>query len=187
MKNAVGTPAEWRDIPGYDGAYQISWEGKVRTWRWRGEQFSKRPRILTSFVRKPRGKASRRSGREYVKLTDRNGISKDVPVLQLMVQVWFGGCPPGKIPYHKNSDTKDHCVNNIGFLSPKELDRRTGAKARRIPVAKVDSTGEIVAYYPSARAAARANHMSYQAVLDRCNGKIKKPYALDGHTYIFDR
>lgn len=187
MKKAVGTPAEWRDIPGYDGAYQISWEGKVRTWRWRGEHFLKNPRILTSFVRKPRGKANRRSAREYVKLTDRNGTSKDVPVLQLMVQVWLGGCPPGKIPYHKNGDTTDHCVNNIGFLSPKELGSRTGAKARRIPVAKVDCTGEIVAYYPSARAAARANHMSYQAVLDRCNGKIKKPYALDGHTYIFDR
>ena len=56
-----------------------------------------------------------------------------------------------------------------------------------MPVAKVTPAGEIVAVYQSARAAAKANHMSYQAVLDRCNGKVKKPYALDGHTYIFDK
>lgn len=47
--------------------------------------------------------------------------------------------------------------------------------------------GEIVAVYPSARAAARENHMSYQTVLDRCNGKVKQPFALDGHTYQFEK
>ncbi len=62
----------------------------------------------------------------------------------------------------------------------------TGGKASRRPVAKVNAAGEIVAYYPSARKAAKANHMSYQTVLDRCNGKVKKPFALDGHTYRFD-
>ena len=187
MNRALGTPAEWRDIPGYGGAYQISWEGKVRTWRWRGDHFLKKPRIMTPFIRKPRGKANRRNARQFVKLTDAAGVSRNVPVMGLMVQVWLGGCPSGKVPYHKNGDTTDHCASNIGFLTQKELGRRTGAKAKRIPVAKVNRAGEIVELYPSARAAARANHMSYQTVLDRCNGKIKKPYALDGHTYIFDR
>lgn len=37
-----------------------------------------------------------------------------------------------------------------------------------------------------AREAAKANHMSYQTVLDRCNGKVKNPYALDGFTYRFE-
>lgn len=187
MKKAVGTPAEWRDIPGYNGAYQISWEGKVRTWRWRGDHFLKQPRLMIPYIRKPRGKANRRSAREYVKLTDRNGVSRDVSVLGLMVKVWLGGCPKGMVPYHKNGITSDHCASNIGFATRKKLGKLTGAKASRMPVAKVDRNGEIVDLYPSARAAARANHMSYQAVLDRCNGKIKKPYALDGHTYIFDR
>lgn len=187
MKNAVGTPNEWRDIPGYDGAYQISWEGKVRTWRWRGDRFLKNPKLMTPYVRKPRGKDKKRSPRQYVKLTDREGVSREVDVMGLMVNVWLGGCPEGKVPYHKNGITSDHCASNIGFLTSKELGRLTSAKAGRIPVAKVAPNGEIVAWYPSARAAARANNMSYQTVLDRCNGKIKKPYALDGHTYIFDR
>ena len=72
-------------------------------------------------------------------------------------------------------------------VSGAELGKRTGASAARIPVAKVTPEGEIVEVYPSARVAARENHMSYQTVLDRCNGKVKKPFALDGHTYQFER
>ena len=59
------------------------------------------------------------------------------------------------------------------------------AAARR-PVVKITPAGEVVEAYPSARAAAKANHMSYQAVLDRCNGKVKKPFALDGYDYRFE-
>lgn len=175
----------WRNIPGYDGAYQISWEGQVRSWRWRGDHFVKEPKILTQFIRKPRGGA-RRSARRYVKLTDSQGRSREVAVIRLMVVTWFGGYPPGKVAYHKNGDLTDHCYTNIGFATPRELGRMTGGKASRRPVAKVNAAGEIVAYYPSARKAAKANHMSYQTVLDRCNGKVKKPFALDGHTYRFD-
>lgn len=186
MSGVQGSPTEWRDIPGYDGAYQISWGGQVRTWRWRGDHYRREPKILTPYVRKPRGKA-RRSNRRYVKLTDSQGRAKEVAVLRLMVEVWLGGYPPGKVAYHKNGVPTDFCASNIGFATPRELGRMTGAKSRRIPVAKITQDGEIVKIYPSARKAAAANHMSYQAVLDRCNGKIKKPFALDGYTYRFER
>lgn len=183
---ARGCPVdEWLDIPGYEGAYQISWGGLVRTWRWRGEHYLKEPKLLTQYVRHPRcnGKKSRR---RYVKLTDAAGRSKEVAVLRLMVEVWFGGYPPGMVAYHKNGNLTDHSYNNIGFATPRKLGQMTGAKAKRKPVAKVNEAGEAVAFYSSAREAAKANHMSYQTVLDRCNGKIKKPFALDGHTYAFD-
>ena len=122
----------------------------------------------------------------FVKLTDENGVSRCVSVLGLMAEAWLGGKRPGQVPYHKNGDLKDNWVGNIAFTSRQELGRRTGANATRIPVAKVTPEGEIVAVYPSARVAARENHMSYQTVLDRCNGRVKKPFALDGHTYQFD-
>lgn len=63
--------------------------------------------------------------------------------------------------------------------------RRIVKRSRRRPVAKIDSAGNVIAVYSSAREAARANFMSYQAVLDRCNGKVQKPYVLDGFTYQF--
>ncbi len=182
----ANSPAEWRDIPGYDGAYQISWGGQVRTWRWRGPSYMRVPKLLTQYVRQPRGK-DRKSNRRYVKLTDPKGNAKEVSVMRLMVEVWLGGYPPGMVAYHKNGNPKDFCAANIGFTTPRKLGQMTGAKSRRIPVAKVDPRGEVVALYPSARKAAKANHMSYQAVLDRCNGKVKNPLALDGHTYRFEK
>ncbi len=178
--------AWWRDIPGYDGAYQISRDGQVRTWRWRGAHYCAAPRLLSQFMRRPKGK-TRRSGRRYVKLTDAAGRGKDVSVLRLMVEVWLGGYPKGKVAYHKNGNPADNSIGNIGFITPRQLGQLTGAKARRIPVAKVTEDGRIVAVYPSARKAAKANHMSYQTVLDRCHGKVKKPYALDGYTYRFEK
>lgn len=158
----------------------------MRSWRWRGDHLAKEPRLLTQYVRKPRGKA-RRSARRYVKLTDPGGRSKEVAVIRLMVEAWFGGCPPGKVAYHKNGNPADHCYTNIGFIEPRKLGRLTGAKARRQPVAKVNEAGEVVEVYSSARKAAKANHMSYQAVIDRCHGKVKKPFALDGHTYRYEK
>lgn len=176
----------WRDIPGYNGAYQISRSGEVRSWRWRGEHLSKDARILTQYTRKPRGKA-RRNARQYVKLTDPSGRARDVAVIRIMVEVWFGGYPPGKVAYHKNGDTRDHSCGNIGFIEPGKLGQLTGGKARRQPVAKVNEAGEVVAVYPSARKAAKANHMSHQTVIDRCHGRIKKPFALDGYTYRYEK
>ena len=177
------TGEDWRQITGYGGVYEISDMGNVRSWRWRGQHRAERPHLLTPFMRRRR---NREQG-PFVKLTDENGAQKAVSVMGLMVQVWLGGKPPGKVPYHRNGDRKDNWVGNIAFASSRDLGKKTGASAARIPVVKVTPEGEIVAAYPSARAAARANHMSYQTVLDRCNGRVKKPFALDGHTYRFDK
>lgn len=173
---------EWRCIPGYGGMYQINWDGEVRTWRWRKDKIAQKPRILNQFMAR-RGRTGRA---RFVKLIDSNGKAQDVKVLRLMAEVWLGGIPEGKVPYHKNGDLADHCVNNVGFATRQELGKMFGAKASRIPVAKVTPDGEIVEVYPSARAAAKANYMSYQSVIDRCNGKVKNPYALDGHNYIWE-
>ena len=178
----VNYTGEWRDIPGYGGAYQISFEGDVRTWRWRGMKFSKKPRLMVAYLRS-RGRKSRR---RYVKLTDKNGKSRDVSVLKTMVDVWHSGGKPGLVPYHKNGDLNDNIVSNIGFATKEQLGKMTGAKATRRPVVKIDKNGQIVDAYKSAREAGRRNFMSYQAVIDRCHGKVKNPYALDGHTYLYD-
>ena len=90
-------------------------------------------------------------------------------------------------PHERGLDQLMLIYTNIGFIEPRKLGQLTGAKAGRQPVAKVNEDGEVVAIYPSARKAAKANHMSYQAVIDRCHGKIKKPFALDGHTYRYEK
>lgn len=176
---------DWRDIPGYDGAYQISRMAEVRCWKWRGRR-TKTSHLLTQYRKKPRGKG-RRSGRYYFKLTSPDGKAREVAVISLMVDVWLGGRPPGKVAYHRNGDLADSCLHNIAFATPQELGAMTGAQSSRRPVEKVSTSGEVIAVYSSARAAAHANHMSYQTVLDRCNGKVKNPFALDGYNYRFEK
>ena len=173
---------EWRNIPGYDGAYQINFEGEVRTWRGRRKKISKKPHPMTAYLR-GHGKKTRR---RYVKLTDANGNATEVSVMKIMVEVWLNGGNPGLVPFHKNGDLADNYVDNIGFATKEQLGKMTGAKATRRPVVKIDPDGEIVSIYSSAREAGRENYISYQAVIDRCHGKVKKPYALDGHTYLYD-
>ena len=55
----------------------------------------------------------------------------------------------------------------------------------RRPVEKINREGNAVAWYPSVRAAAVANYMNRQSVLDRCNGITQKPYGEDGCTFRF--
>lgn len=147
---------------------------------------TKAPHFLTQYRKKPRGKG-RRSGRYYFKLTAPDGKACEVAVIGLMVDVWLGRRPPGKVAYYRNGDLADSCLHNIAFATPRELGAKTGAQSSRRPVGKIDTSGDVVAVYSSARAAARANHMSYQTVLDRCNGKVKNSYALDGHNYRFEK
>lgn len=60
-------------------------------------------------------------------------------------------------------------------------------KREKRRVLKIRRDGSIVKRYPSARAAALDNYMSVQSVLDRCNGKIKKPFAADGCSFVFEK
>ena len=171
-----------RDIPGYGGRYKVTDLGEVRSYWWRGQPMKNgKYRVLKAFTHH-----ADKSRRRYVKLTQSDGHSELVPVINLMVQTWSNGPPPGKVAYHKNGNLSDNSIYNIGFITRQDLGRRTGAASRRRPVAKIALSGQVVAHYSSARTAAKENHMSYQTVLDRCNDKVKQPYALDGHTYIFD-
>lgn len=63
--------------------------------------------------------------------------------------------------------------------------RQINKRNAKRPVVKVDEQGNVLAVYNSAREAARMNYISCQAVLDRCRGRVAKPFALDGSTYRF--
>lgn len=59
-------------------------------------------------------------------------------------------------------------------------------RSKRIPVAKLSANGELLAVYPSARKAAKANFMSGQTVTNHCNEKTNEILAPDGNRYVWD-
>lgn len=165
----------WTDIIGYNGKYQVDKEGNVR------RVFSSgKTRIMKPYHKKMSG-----SQRLVVKLTI-NGKAKEEILLQIVAKTFLGECPKGYVPYHKNGCQLDNYVNNIAYISRQELGKITGASSKRQPVAKIDSNGEIVDVYTSARQAAKSNFMSYQTVIDRCNGKCKSAFAPDGYAYAWE-
>ena len=152
----------WRDIPGYDGKYQVDMNGVVRRIYKSGKT-----RQMTPYHKKMSG-----SQRLVVKLT-KDGKPKEEILMQLVARAFLGLPPPGYVPHHENGCQSDNYIQNIEYISRRELGKKTGKNSRRQPVVKIDETGEIVEVYSSAREAAKQNFMSYQTVIDRCNGKCK--------------
>lgn len=162
-----------REIPGTDGRYEIDIFGNVfRVWKTKPERH-----LILPVVKR---------GHYEVKLTLQGG-RKVFCVHKLVQRTFLGETPPGKVLYHKNGNRLDNCMNNLDFITRKELGRKTGYRSKRIPVVKKTPSGEEVEFYRSAREAAKANYMSYQTIIDRCNGKVKKPVAPDGYVYCWDK
>jgi len=173
--------SDWKDIPSFDGKYQASIDGQVRR-----IYISGKTRLMTPYKKSSKTARKILRNRLFIHLTI-DGKSKEIAMLKIMVDTFLGEVPKSKVPYHKDGFVIHNELHNIGFICRKELGKMTGAESKRIPVTKIDRKGEQVAFYSSAREAARQNHMSYQTVLDRCNNKVKKPFELDGHNYQFDR
>lgn len=166
----------WRDVPGYDGKYQLDIEGNCRRVY---------PSGKTKIKKSWRKSTMQGSKRLLISLT-KDGKKKDWILMRLMALTFLGPCPEGCVPYHKNGIQHENHINNIGYINKRELGKKTGASSRRQPVAKIDCTGQIVEVYSSAREAARKNYMSRQTVTDRCNGRCKSAFAPDGYAYAWD-
>ena len=168
-------PFWWRNVPGYDGKYQVSPDGEIRRVYGSGLVCE-----LTPFKRKKR----KSSVWLFVKLT-RNGISKDIPLHKVIADTYLGKAPVGKVVRHKNGLFYDNRVENLEYIDREKLGKKTGGASLRMTVFKIDQAGNVIEIYKSAREAGKANYMSYQTVLDRCHGKVKNPYALSGFTFCF--
>lgn len=160
-------PEAWYDIPGYDGKYQINFYADVRRVYANGKY-----KILHGYIKSS-------NGRHVVKLN-----CKEKVVMSLMKDTFIGDLPEGYVCYHKNGIITDDELNNIGIIKRAELGKLTGLRNdRAFAIVKINSDGEIVDFYKSAREAGRKNFMSYQTINDRVNGKVKSLYAPDGFAY----
>lgn len=163
---------EWRTLDGYRYPVRVSDQGDVERQLPNGEW-----RKLTPYC------DSRHSWRVDLYLP--NGKRKHVSASKLIADGFLGGTPPKMCRVHKNGMKKDNSVENIAFRSFSGA-AKSQRPPRSKPVMKVDKDGNVVAVYRSQTEAARKNHISISAICTRCNGTIKKPFALDGYNYVFE-
>lgn len=159
------------DIPGYGGKYRANPQGQIVRACKNGKA-----RLMTQYP----------SHKKHVVKLSIGGKSKEIHAAAIILLTFRGPRPPGTIPYHKNGIKSDNWLHNLDYITPVELGKKTGRRSGSRSVLKVNASGQAVAAYYSAREAGRRNHMSYQTVMDRCNGLVKKPYALDGCNYVWE-
>lgn len=176
-------PERWRDIPGFCGRYQASTAGQIR------KVYTKRGRTVTRLIaaftkKRHRHSANRKTLMVHLSLPDGRRVERQVH--RLIADTWLGGVPDGMNVVHGNGLHSDNTVENLVYMTTQRLGEKYGGTATRRPVVKVDRSGVAVEYYRSAREAGRRDHLCYQSVMDRCNGKVKNEYSLTGYTYRWD-
>lgn len=106
----------WLPVPGYDGAYEVSDAGQVRSWLpWNG---TATPRLL---------KASRDDkGYPRVNLPI-GGRQRHFRVHKLVTLAFLGPCPEGQEVRHLDGDAANGCLSNLAYGSHSRNmhDRRT--------------------------------------------------------------
>jgi hypothetical protein len=126
----------WKDIEGYEGIYQVSDQGRVKSLRrivrCGGAPFQVRERIL-----KPHGNS--KSGHLSVNLSY-EGQQKTNRVHTLLATAFLGPCPKGKEVRHGPNGVSDNSVSNIcyGTRSDNQMDRVRDGTSNRKPVIRSD-------------------------------------------------
>ncbi len=132
----------WKDIPGYEGRYQASITGKIRSIS--RPVKGKNPYNAKPFIRTMAGRILKpgrycKSGHVSVVLGKKtNGI----PVHRLIMKTFEGDCPKGMEVLHINGNPQDNRFENLRYGTRTEniLDvYRQGYKWRKLSIDDVEA------------------------------------------------
>lgn len=157
----------WRDVVGYEGMYQVSNLGRVRSMdrlvrHYRGGVRKIKSRILAVYPRNQHGHLATHLSKE--------GNQHTIYVHRLVAAAWIGPCPDGQQVRHGSNGLLDNSISNLCYGTPQEdaedkwRDGTHGAKAVR------RSDGEV---FRSMVAAAAASGCRSQHIGAVCKGKAK--------------
>lgn len=159
----------WLTINGSDNQFKISNYGRVK------RVFKKSERFMMPYQRKGVGNL-------FVK-AKYNGKYTDHKVGHIVAAHFIREPLPEERVIRKNGIITDDYAGNLKIVTNQELGIRTGHKSNSKAVVQICAeTLETVNEYRSAREAGRNYFLSYQAILDRCNGVYKQS---DGYIWLF--
>lgn len=105
----------WKDIKGYEGLYQISNLGRVKSfYSWNGHQYIENEHLLNPYV----SKSSKTYYRNLVKLS-RFGNKKDYKVHQLVAKAFLDNPCNYTVVNHKDGNPLNNNVTNLEWCSQK--------------------------------------------------------------------
>ena len=96
----------WRNVVGYEGLYQVSSFGRVKSFYGIGE------RLLTPSANK--------SGYQYTVLTDKNKIRKSCKVHTLVARAFLPNPENKPVVHHRDSNRANNRVSNLEWVTHRE-------------------------------------------------------------------
>lgn len=171
---------EWKDIRHFEGFYQVSNLGNVRSFidnHWKKRDV---PKILKLF--------KLTKGYLGVCLYDKKGSSKTYKVHRLVAQAFIPN--PNNLPQvnhideNKENNTVDNlewctCEQNLFHGTARERIFKTLEEKgiyKIIPIEQYDLEGTLIAVWKSATFASKTLKIDTSMILKRCKANINKPY-----------
>lgn len=156
----------WADIPGWEGHYQVSNLGNVR---------SVKVKTLKPHTRK--------TGHQTVELF-KNGIGKCCFVHRLVWEAFHNHIPGGMVINHMDENPHNNKLDNLmlctqkvncnwGTAIQKRVKKMTNHKDLSKWVIQLSKNNEILHFYPSTKEAFRVTGISSNKICECCNGKRK--------------
>ena len=147
----------WKDITGYEGLYQVSNTGKVKSLNYRR---TGKEKIMKAY---PNGKG-------YLKVfLCKNGKQKNCRINRLVALAFIPN--PDNLPEvnHIDKDKTNNKVENLEWCTTQYNVEYSLAKA----VIAIDKITGLILEFPSIMEAERQTGIANQRICDCCKGKIK--------------
>ena len=170
----------WKDIVGYEGLYQVSNLGRVKSLKRR--VYAGRGKMRWQYERILSDKKENGNGYKIVNLF-KNGKGKNKYIHRLVAESFLEN--PNNLPQinHKDENKSNNCVNNLEYCTCQynctynNLHIRKGLKNRNNKMSKkiyqLNENNKILKEYPSISEASRQLNVSFQAISDCLKGKQK--------------
>lgn len=166
---------EWRDIKDYEGLYQVSNTGKIKSLKRMVVRNNNRPLLVEEKILKP---SVNKYGYLFVNLC-KNGKLKNLRVHRLVAQAFISNQNNYPQVNHKDEDKTNNCVSNLEFCTAK-YNINYGTKNKRVAeklskaVLQIDiKTNEIIKEFPSVSEVQRQLGISITHISECCKGKRK--------------
>lgn len=163
----------WKDVIGYEGIYEVSNEGRVRSIdrvanngrRYKGKVLSPAPGGRTGEYRS-------------VQLFDLDGKQTRKYVHQLVARAFIGEPLPGDQVNHKDENKSNNAVDNLEWMTASENinygTRTAKDRAKKSkPVKQIAPNGEIINTFASATEAQKITGIQRTHISACCLGNIK--------------
>ena len=153
----------WKDIDGYEGLYQVSNKGHVKSLKWGKE------RILRPVID--------RYGYYYIMLYN-DSVRKHFKLHRLVAQAFIPNPENKPQVNHKDENKLNNCVNNLEWSTAKE-NSNYGTRNERMgyslskPILQYSKSGDFIREWKSASEVEREFGINHSHIASCCRGKRK--------------